>query len=100
MKAFLQRYNAKANWSFLTGSREDIRAVQRAFDTSTGDKMSHTPLTFFFSPSEGAWVRIGGFIGAAELVSEFEGASSGSKVSRHAPRTAKPTSEAALTTPP
>ena len=74
MKAFLKRYNAKDNGTFLTGSREDIRAVQTAFDAYADNKMSHSPLTFFFSPSENAWVRIGGFIGASELVSEYEDA--------------------------
>ena len=72
MKAFLNRYNAKDNWTFLTGSRADIQAVQNAFDAYADNKMSHSPLTFFFSPAEKAWVRIGGFIGASELVHEYQ----------------------------
>lgn len=72
LRAFLERYEAKANWTFLTGSRDDIQAVQNAFDAYANNKMSHSPLTFFFSPSEKTWVRIGGFIGAAELVTEYE----------------------------
>jgi protein SCO1/2 len=72
MKAFLQRYNAKDNWTFLTGSRDDIQAVQNAFDAYANNKMSHSPLTFFSSPSDKNWVRIGGFIGAAELVAEYQ----------------------------
>jgi protein SCO1/2 len=74
MQAFLSRYHARDNWTFLTGSREDIQAVQKAFDSYTANKMSHSPLTFFSVPAQNRWVRIGGFIGAAELVAEYEGA--------------------------
>jgi protein SCO1/2 len=73
MKAFLSRYHAGDNWTFLSGSRADIQAVQNAFDAYADNKMSHSPLTFFFSPADQAWVRIHGFIGAAELVTEYQG---------------------------
>jgi protein SCO1 len=73
MQAYLKRYHAQENWTFLTGAREDIALVQRAFDAGVENRMSHTPLTFFFSPAAHAWVRIGGFIGASELVAEYQG---------------------------
>ena len=41
MKAYLQRYDARAGWDFLTGSREDIEKVLKAFGAYTPDKMSH-----------------------------------------------------------
>lgn len=68
---YLKRYRAQPGWSFLTGSRDDIDQVMRAFGAYVADKMSHRPLTFFREPADGSWVRLAGFPGTADLMAEL-----------------------------
>jgi protein SCO1 len=68
---YAQRYGADENWQFFTGSREEIMAVQRAFDAYRGNKMSHQPLTFLRVRAGAPWLRIEGFPKASELVREY-----------------------------
>jgi protein SCO1/2 len=77
MTAYLNRYRAQAGWDFLTGTREDIDSVLRAFDAFIPDKMAHRPLTFIRSPKDGRWVQLDGFAGSSELLEEFRRASKG-----------------------
>lgn len=69
-KAYLERYRARPGWDFLTGSREDVDAVMRAFRAYVPNKMSHFPVTFL-RQRDGSWVRIFGLIGTAELLAEY-----------------------------
>jgi protein SCO1/2 len=71
MKKYLSRYNAGEGWDFLTGSREDITLVLKAFDASVVDKMSHIPLYILHGPGSDEWVRIRGLIGQSDLMSEL-----------------------------
>ncbi|MEW5746290.1 MAG: SCO family protein [Nitrospirota bacterium] len=71
MREYLKRYRAKPGWDFLTGSRENIDKVMRAFDAYVPNKMAHYPLTLLKFPGENAWVRIYGLIGTAELMEEY-----------------------------
>ena len=75
LKTYLDRYGAKSGWDFLTGTREDIDLVEKAFDAYVADKMSHQPLTFIRSPGTGQWVRLYGFAGSADLLEELRKAS-------------------------
>ena len=77
LTAYLERYRAKPGWEFLTGTRADIDAVMRAFDAFIPDKMSHRPLIFIRTPSDGTWVRLYGFAGSADLMAELARASAG-----------------------
>ena len=72
---YLERYGARSGWDFLTGTREDIDSVEKAFDAYVPDKMSHQPLTFIRSPGSNTWVRIYGFAGSADLMAELSAAS-------------------------
>jgi len=67
---YAERYAAGADWRFLTGTVEEIVAVEKAFDAFAGSKMNHRPLTFLRAPGSGDWVRIDGFASAAELAAE------------------------------
>jgi protein SCO1/2 len=69
---YAQRFKATDQWVFLTGRAEDIVAVQKAFRTYEGNKMSHRPLTFLRAASSSSWVRIEGLPGVAELASEYQ----------------------------
>ena len=71
MKQYLARFNSGEGWDFLTGSREDIALVLKAFDASIVNKMSHLPLYILHSPKSDEWVRIKGLIGQSDLMREF-----------------------------
>lgn len=75
LTTYLERYRAQTGWDFLTGTREDIDSVMRAFDAFVPDKMSHRPLIFIHSPKGGQWVRLYGFAGTADLLEELRLAS-------------------------
>lgn len=72
MKTYLKRYRAKPGWEFLTGSREDIDQVLKAFNVFTLNKMNHLPVMLLKSPSDEKWVRIYGLINAEKLLVEYE----------------------------
>ena len=71
MKGYLKQYRAKPGWDFLTGSREDIDRVMRAFDSYVSDKMYHKQVTFIRSQGPGEWVRIDGLLGSTDLMNEI-----------------------------
>ncbi len=75
MKAYMKRYGAKQGWDFLTGSREDIDKVIRAFNALNGtvlNKMDHLPIILIKSTADQRWVRINGLIGTTELMKVYE----------------------------
>jgi protein SCO1 len=71
MKGYLKQYRAKPGWDFLTGSREDIERVMRAFDSYVSDKMYHKQVTFIRAQGLGEWVRIDGLPGSTDLMNEI-----------------------------
>ena len=71
LQAYAQRFKAKPQWRFLTGKRADLVSVQRAFDVNQGNKMQHQPITFLRTSPTEPWVRLNGFMSAAELVAEY-----------------------------
>lgn len=58
---YAKRYQAGAQWSFLTGTAQASIAAQRAFDVYRGDKMNHSPVTLFRAAPGQPWVRLDGF---------------------------------------
>ena len=72
LKEYLKRYRAKAGWDFLTGSREDITRVMKAFNAYIPDKMSHYPLNMIRSPKDGTWVRLFGIMSSREFLEEYQ----------------------------
>jgi protein SCO1/2 len=71
LREYARRFNAGPRWRFLTGSREDVAAVQKAFGAYRPNKMWHEPLTFVRPAAGRDWVRLAGPLGAAELVAEI-----------------------------
>lgn len=71
MQRYLQMFRARKGWDFLTGSRDDIIQVLKAFDATVVDKMSHIPLYVLHGPKSDDWVRIHGLIGASDLMDEL-----------------------------
>jgi protein SCO1/2 len=72
MTEYLQRYQAKPGWDFLTGNRKDIDTVMHAFDAYVSNKMSHYPLTLIKIPGKDQWVRLYGLVGTKALTKEIE----------------------------
>lgn len=73
LHAYRERFGAAVEWELLTGTREDIDTVLKAFNAYSADKTAHRPL-YFLRPAGGdAWVRIDGRIGASELMAEYRG---------------------------
>ncbi len=70
MRDYLKRYRAKPGWDFLTGKREDVDRVMRAFNAYIPNKMSHQPLTFIRPRGEARWVRIFGLMSSSEFLAE------------------------------
>ncbi|MFY9826559.1 MAG: SCO family protein, partial [Thermoanaerobaculia bacterium] len=70
LRDYARRFTAGPGWRFLTGSRDDVAAVQKAFDAYRPNKMQHEPLTFLRAGPGEPWVRLAGPITPAELVAE------------------------------
>jgi protein SCO1/2 len=71
LRDYARRFKAGPQWWLLTGSREDVAAVQKAFGAYRPNKMWHEPLTFLRPAPGRAWVRLAGPLGAAELAAEL-----------------------------
>lgn len=72
MLEHLRKYGAKPGWDALTGRRDDIIQVLKAFDTYVSNKMDHFPLTLMRGPGEKQWVRLYGLLSASDLRKEYE----------------------------
>ena len=72
MKEYLQRYNAGDGWDFLTGNRDDIIMVMRAFDAYVTNKMNHYPLTILHGPGDESWIRINELLSTSDLIKEHK----------------------------
>jgi protein SCO1 len=68
---YRQRFSGGPGWEFLTGSRDDVGRVLRAFDAFVVDKMSHEPLYLLRASNSTQWVRIKGLIKKSDLVAEY-----------------------------
>jgi protein SCO1/2 len=72
LQKYANKYQAGANWDFLTGNLEAILEIQRAFNAYRGNKMNHVPITFMRATNTDPWVRIEGFTSAKALVGEYQ----------------------------
>jgi protein SCO1/2 len=71
LQEYAQKFRAKQQWRFLTGKRQDIVAVQKAFEAYWTNKMRHAPRTYLRAAPDAPWVRLDGFVSATELVAEY-----------------------------
>jgi len=76
LDVYARRYHPAANWVFLTGKRDDIFRVLKAFDAlyQSDNKMYHRPYTFLHARSRAPWVRLEGYLSVHELLFEYRGA--------------------------
>lgn len=71
LKEYARLYGAGEQWQFLTGSLDDMVAVQRVFDVYRGNKMNHEPTILLRMAQDEPWVRLDGMVSASELTSEY-----------------------------
>ena len=70
LEAYARQFRAGDNWTFLTGDTSDIVTVLRSFDSYTGSKMSHRPVTLLKRPESASWIRIDGLPNGETLAQE------------------------------
>lgn len=73
LREYARKFDAGPGWIFLTGSLEDVVAVQKAFDAYRGNKMRHEPATYMRVGPGRDWVRFDGLMSAKSLVEEYRG---------------------------
>lgn len=71
LSEYAEKFDASADWHFLTGSLSACDDVQRAFDVYRGDKMNHPVVTFFRANAQARWVRLDGFATPDDLLNEL-----------------------------
>ncbi len=70
LDAYAKQFRAGNNWTFLTGDTNDIVAVLQSFDSYTGSKMSHRPVTLLKRADSASWIRIDGLPNGESLARE------------------------------
>ncbi|MEQ1564394.1 MAG: SCO family protein [Myxococcota bacterium] len=70
LAAYAERFEAPADWAFLTGASADVEQVLRAFDAWSGSKLAHQPITLLHAPGRDGWIRLEGLGGGAALAAE------------------------------
>ena len=71
LAAYAKKLKAGVNWDHYTGNRQDIVAIQNAFNAYRGDKMKHAPLTFMRPAPGKPWLRLEGFLSPSLLLKEY-----------------------------
>ncbi|MET0065254.1 MAG: SCO family protein [Candidatus Thiodiazotropha sp.] len=71
LRAYAERFRAGDEWTFYTGSYEDVVAVEKAFDIFRGSKMNHEPITLIRGQGTTEWKRIDGLASAEDIVQEY-----------------------------
>jgi protein SCO1/2 len=77
LKKYAQKYKAKSQWNFYTGSVAASVEAQKAFDAYRGDKMNHVPVTYLRAAPDKPWLRIDGFVSPDELLRSYQELTSG-----------------------
>jgi protein SCO1 len=65
LRDYAERHGAR--WRFLTGSRQDITTVLRAFDAWRGGKNNHAAVTLLRPAYSTQWTRVDGLASARTL---------------------------------
>lgn len=67
LRAYADKFKASQSWVFLTGDSGDINNVMRAFESYTGSKMNHQPVTFLRKSPQQPWWRVDGLASGKDL---------------------------------
>jgi protein SCO1/2 len=87
LKEFAARYKAGPGWSFLTGSRQAVDEVLKAFDVYTPNFADHPAAVLVGDPRSGEWVRFFGFPSTDQIIGRMKELQAGRQGTRAAMRT-------------
>lgn len=65
---FAEKYEAQPGWTFLTGSRENVREVLEAMDLYVAIKEQHDPICVLGNESTGVWMKMVNLATPREIV--------------------------------
>ncbi|WAK01110.1 SCO family protein [Methylobacter sp. YRD-M1] len=69
---YWHRFGAGPQWQLLTGRRDDVIEIQKAFEVYRGKKANHQSVTLLKGSPNGPWVRLEGYAGAADIIREYD----------------------------
>ena len=69
--AYAAGFGPVRQWRLMTGGRQDVDALRKAFHAYQDNKMDHEPLTFVWPGQGEDWLRLYGFPSAEELLAEY-----------------------------
>ena len=72
LKEFAARYKAGPGWRFLTGSRQAVDEVLKAFDVYTPNFADHPAAVLVGNPRSGEWVRLFGFPSTDQILARMK----------------------------
>jgi cytochrome oxidase Cu insertion factor (SCO1/SenC/PrrC family) len=65
------RFDAGPSWSLLTGSREEVDKLRKAFGVYSADRFSHSPTVIVINDA-GEWTRVNGIGSANEIAKSIQ----------------------------
>jgi protein SCO1/2 len=72
LRAYASKFHAGPEWHHYTGTLAASISAQQAFGMYSGGKMSHAVVTLMRAAPGKPWLRIEGFVTAADLVRDYE----------------------------
>lgn len=72
MHHYLQQYQARPGWDFLTGSKQQIKQVMAAFNVKPSNMITLDSSLLLRSAKSGKWVRIDGQLHGEDFMREYQ----------------------------
>lgn len=72
IRHYLQQYQARPGWDFLTGSKNNIKQVMAAFDIKPSDMISLDSSLLLRSPKTAQWTRVDGQLNGQDFMQEYQ----------------------------
>jgi protein SCO1/2 len=69
---YWHRFGAGPQWQLLTGRRDDVIEIQKAFEVYRGKKGNHQSVTLLKGSPNGPWIRLEGYAKADDIIQEFD----------------------------
>jgi len=68
LRAFAEKYNVAAGWTFVTGEKGEIDSLLTALGVAVADKNQHTPMVMIGNDEADYWTRAYGLSAPTKLV--------------------------------
>ena len=72
LKAWSERFGAKPGWTLVTGKREEIDRLLKAFGVYTPDRISHSPILLVGDGRRNVWTRANGLLAPRKVTEIIE----------------------------